>query len=485
MTAAGRRRSTSAASTAEWIPPEMVRRLAHHVVDGYRTDRTITDVVDTTELWFVPVANPDGYDFTFTPATGCGWNLRDNDGDGRITANDGVDLNRNFPTKWGYDDEGRRLGFGSDTYGDPVPLGARDAGARPADGASASSSSSTTTPPQRTCCTAPLAGGHTDARRRLVRDSWATPRRPRCPATTRVCRPTSTPPTASPTSTPTSRTARRVHHRDEHLPDRRRGRPDDEWDPAGCANILEFPDDEALVEAEFRKNLPFALSIAQSAANPAEPVTPSERQAPEFVVDSFDVSYGDPQTVAVVARRDQHNQRLEYQVNGGRTRRGHVREWKGGERYGDERDRYYAELRGGDGTRPGDSVEVWFTARRDGRRIESEHFTYTVASDTGADALILASEDYTGVNPTYPAGTAGRSTPTSTPPPSTPTASATPRGTSTPRVSRIRSACSATSTPWCGRRATTGWCRTPRTRSPTRSCSAPSPTSPSPSASST
>ena len=184
--------------------------------------------------------------------------------------------------------------------------------------------------------------------------------------------------------------------------------PADEWDPADCASILEFPDDEALVEAEFRKNLPFALSIAQSAADPADPVTVTGRQAPEFVVDSFDVSYGDPQTVAVVARRDQHNQRLEYRVNGGRTRRARVREWKGGERYGDERDRYYAEFRGEvTGTRPGDSVEVWFTARRDGRHVESEHFTYTVASDSGADALILASEDYTGVNPTYPAGTAG------------------------------------------------------------------------------
>jgi hypothetical protein len=51
----------------EWIPPEMVRRLAHHVVDGYRIDPALTDLVDTTELWFVPVANPDGYDFTFTP----------------------------------------------------------------------------------------------------------------------------------------------------------------------------------------------------------------------------------------------------------------------------------------------------------------------------------------------------------------------------------------------------------------------------------
>ena len=171
--------------------------------------------------------------------------------------------------------------------------------------------------------------------------------------------------------------------------------------------VLEFPDDEALVEAEFRKNLPFALSVARSAADPADPVTATGRQAPEFVVDGFDVSYGDPQTVAVVARRDQHNQRLEYRVNGGRTQRASVGEWKGGERYGDELDRYYAELRGKvTGTRPGDSVEVWFTARRDGRPVESEHFTYTVVSDTGADALILASEDYTGVNPAYPAGTA-------------------------------------------------------------------------------
>jgi murein tripeptide amidase MpaA len=84
----------------EWIPPEMVRRLAHLVVDGYSVDPALTELVDTTELWLVPVANPDGYDFTFTPGNRL-WrkNLRDNDGDGRITANDGVDVNRNYPTK--------------------------------------------------------------------------------------------------------------------------------------------------------------------------------------------------------------------------------------------------------------------------------------------------------------------------------------------------------------------------------------------------
>ena len=55
--------------------------------------------------------------------------------------------------------------------------------------------------------------------------------------------------------------------------------------------------------------------------------------------------------------------------------------------------------------------------------------------------------------PRTPPARRGRSTPRSTAPPSTPTASATPPGTSTPRVSRIRSACSATSTPWCGSRS--------------------------------
>ena len=49
----------------EWITPEMVRRLLDLYVTSYGTDERITDLVDDTELWFIPVANPDGYDFTF------------------------------------------------------------------------------------------------------------------------------------------------------------------------------------------------------------------------------------------------------------------------------------------------------------------------------------------------------------------------------------------------------------------------------------
>ncbi len=51
----------------EWLATETGRRLMHYFVDGYGTNPTVTDLINTRELWFVPVANPDGYDYTFTP----------------------------------------------------------------------------------------------------------------------------------------------------------------------------------------------------------------------------------------------------------------------------------------------------------------------------------------------------------------------------------------------------------------------------------
>ncbi len=395
----------------EWITPEMVRRLARHVIDGYRTDPMITDLIDTTELWFVPVANPDGYDYTFTPGNRL-WrkNLRDNDGDGRITANDGVDLNRNYPTKWGYDDEGSSPNGGSQAYRGTGPASEPETQALDRLMARVGFEF--------------LVNYHSASESVLYGTYWqvATPT-PDDALYEAIAGDNTTPavPGYGSGLSADLYTGNGILDEHAHLTYGTLGLlvemstcqtvsasdPTDTWEPAGCTNAFLFPDDEALIEAEFRKNVPFALATAQSAADPADPVTVTGRQPPEFVVDRFDVSYGDPQTVAVTARRDQHNQRLEYRVNGGRTQRAHVGEWKGGERYGDERDRYYAELRGKvTGTRPGDSVEVWFTARRDGRHVESEHFTYKVASDSNADALILASEDYTGVNPTYPAGTA-------------------------------------------------------------------------------
>ena len=183
--------------------------------------------------------------------------------------------------------------------------------------------------------------------------------------------------------------------------------PDDEWVAEDCGSGFEFPDDEDLIQAEFEKNIPFALAVAESAKDPDDPVSVVGRKAPDFEVDSFDVSYGDPQTVAVTAKRAIKQLQLNYKINNGKTKTASVSEWKGGETYGgDENDHYYAEFRGQvKGTRAGDKVKVWFSGeKKDGRHdddVESAAFTYTVKG-MGAKVLVIADEDYNGVNPSYP-----------------------------------------------------------------------------------
>jgi Zinc carboxypeptidase/Immune inhibitor A peptidase M6 len=401
----------SAQHAREWITPEMNRRLMHYFLDGYNSNRTVRKLVNTRELWFVPVANPDGYDWTFEPGQRL-WrkNLRDNNGDGEITPGDGVDLNRNFDYRWGYDNEGSSPDPGSETYRGPGPnsepetqgldrfarrvgfeffvnyhsaaelllygTGWQVATPTPDDvlyEAMAGDDANPAIPGYDPDISAELytTNGDTDT---YLQEKYGTlgftPEMSTCEA-------------ASDSN------------------------PDDEWEADDCGSGFEFPDDEALVQAEFEKNIPFALSVAKSADDPDDPDSAVGRRADDFRVDTFDVSYGDPQTVAVVAKRALRRLRLHYRIDGGRTRTADVSEWAGGERYGDENEDYYAEYRGTvRGADRGDRVEVWFEAQKKGKGwIESERFTYRLARDTGDDVLILANEDYTGVNPTYPAGT--------------------------------------------------------------------------------
>jgi hypothetical protein len=395
----------------EWITPEMNRRLLHHVIDHYATDRAIRKLVDTTELWFLPVANPDGYDFTFTPGNRL-WrkNLRDNDGDGVITPGDGVDPNRNFSTKWGYDNEGSSPSPASETYRGPSP--ASEPETRALDGL------------LRRIRFTFMINYHSAAELLLYGVGWqvATPTPDDLLHVTmagddaRPAVPGYDPDISAELYTTNGETdehAHTVYDTIAFTPEMSTCQtasasdPDDAFDPADCASVFSFPDSEALVQAEFEKNIPFAIATGQSAADPANPVSVVGRTAPNFEVDAFTTSYGSPQTVAVTARRDLRRLALNWSVNGGRTRTAPVAEWKGGERYGGEGDTYYAEYRGVvRGTRPGDRVKVWFTGQpRRGRAVSSEAFSYTQARAPKADVLVLADEDYEGVNPTYPAGT--------------------------------------------------------------------------------
>ena len=61
------------------------------------------------------VANPDGYQYTFTNERLWRKNLRDNNGDGQTTVGDGVDPNRNWPAHFKYDEEGSSKIPSSDT----------------------------------------------------------------------------------------------------------------------------------------------------------------------------------------------------------------------------------------------------------------------------------------------------------------------------------------------------------------------------------
>ena len=402
----------SAQHAREWITPEMTRRLMHYVVDGYYEDKAIRRLLSETELWFVPVANPDGYDFTFQPGQRL-WrkNLRDNNGDGQIAPGDGVDPNRNFPTKWGYDNEGSSPSPTSETYRGPGP------GSEP-----------------ETQAIENLAGRvdfeflvnyHSAAELLLYGTGWqvSTPTpddviyealagddaRPAVPGydpdisaelyTTNGDTDTDlTERFGILGFTPEMATCEAASQVD----------PDDEWVDTDCGSGFEFPDDEGLVQAEFEKNIPFALSVAESADDPDDPDSSLGLNTPNFRVDSFDVSYGDPQTVAVTAKRALRDLEMSYRINGGRVRTVSAPEWAGGERYGDENDDYYAEYRGTvRNADEGDRVQVWFSARERRRgAVSSSRFTYTVESDTGSDVLVVANEDYTGVNPTYPPGTA-------------------------------------------------------------------------------
>jgi hypothetical protein len=92
-----------------------------HVLENYGVDPEITEIVDNTELWFIPILNPDGYEYNrqTDPGGGGMWrkNRRDN-GNGTF----GVDLNRNYDFKWGYDDIGSSPNTSSETYRGPAPF---------------------------------------------------------------------------------------------------------------------------------------------------------------------------------------------------------------------------------------------------------------------------------------------------------------------------------------------------------------------------
>jgi hypothetical protein len=388
----------------EWISVEVNRRLLHHVVDEYNDgDRDMRRLLRDTELWFVISANPDGYQFTFDHERLWRKNLRDNDGNGEVTLGDGVDPNRNFDEHFRYDDEGSSTSLASDTYRGPSAASEPETQAmqgliediEPRFMSNWHSFGEWILYPQG------WQVGTPDADNPIYTALGGTDAEPGIPGFD----PGISSDELYVTNGETTDFADVNGGTIAFTPELGEGTP-------GAGFV--FPDDEALVQAEFEKTLDFSLSLARSAADPDDPESPVGIETEPFYLDqaaidpengplsmfdfTFDVSYGDPQEVRVLAKRSLGRVTAKYRINGGRTRSASTSEWTGGERYGVGASEYYRVMSGVvRGTKPGDTVKVWFEAGRN----RSESFTYRAVSETGNRLLVLSAEDYTGASPVY------------------------------------------------------------------------------------
>ena len=389
----------------EWITPEVNRRLLHWYIERWRAnDKVVKGLLKDVELWFVLVHNPDGYEHTFDVERLWRKNLRDNDANGSINNNDGVDPNRNHAEHWRYDDEGSSSLFPSQTYRGPAP-----------------ESEPETQAMVRLFDKVPFKltiSYHSFGPLLLYPQGWQT---------------------LTPSADDPIYVALTGRDTDPAVPGFNPGVSADlyttngeftDWAHGvrgtlgwtteleqgcpGCGFV--FPDDEALVQAQFEKNLGFAVNVAKSAGDPDDPVSHIGLDTAGLYLDlskidpwktnwptsdlTVDVSYaGDSsQPVEVLAKRAVGAVTLRYSINGGAVQTAPTSESPDGERYGGNNayNTYYHYLRGEiPGLEVGDAVEYWFT----GGGEATEHVSFDVVEDSDdADVLILAAEDRTGAS---------------------------------------------------------------------------------------
>ena len=90
------------------------------LLSNYGKDPEATFLVDNREMYFVPIVNPDGYEYNYktNPSGGGMWRKnRRNNG-----SSYGVDLNRNWPTGWSAPYGGNSTNPSSTTYRGTAPL---------------------------------------------------------------------------------------------------------------------------------------------------------------------------------------------------------------------------------------------------------------------------------------------------------------------------------------------------------------------------
>jgi len=106
----------SAHHAREIITPEITITLIKNIIDGYnRGDAKYRYFVDKRQIWIIPFGNPDGHNYVANKDGNWRKNRR------KFSTDYGVDLNRNFPYKWGFDNSGSSGSVSSLSYRGPSP----------------------------------------------------------------------------------------------------------------------------------------------------------------------------------------------------------------------------------------------------------------------------------------------------------------------------------------------------------------------------
>jgi hypothetical protein len=399
----------------EWIAGEVTRRLLEWYIKGWREEKPdAVNILNTTELWFVLVQNPDGYQYTFDVDRLWRKNLRDNDGVAGISSLDGVDDNRNFAEHFNYDDEGSGTITSDETYRGPFAFSEPETRAirdlmsaiHPEFHITYHSFGELLLYPFGFQVNTPSADDP-------IYVAWAgTDKKPAVQGYNPGVG-------ADLYTTNGEQTdyAAAIQGSLAITPELGEGNQN---------SGFEFPDSEGEIQHEFLINKDFAVAAARSATDPDNPVSPVNIKTQPFYLDmgkidpqksfnpmsdfTFAHSYnGDEQPVQVLARRDLDNDgdqdavTLNYSINGGATQTASTDEWDGGDRYGGPGDTYYRIVRGNvTGAPLNSNVKVWFT----GAGKTSNSFTFHVDETNANQVLILADTDYTGPSnfPPYAVG---------------------------------------------------------------------------------
>jgi zinc carboxypeptidase/Big-like domain-containing protein len=435
----------------EWVAAEQGRRLPVWFAE-HKNDPKIKEILGKTELWFMPIQNIDGYDFTFTCGLGADqvpcdyrnppagksanrfWRktIRDNNNNGIYgDSQDGVDPNRNYPAKRAIDEEGASNNIASGTYRGPYPLS--EAGNLAVDRL------------QRRVKFYGNINYHTDGQLLLTPVSYTTDYAP--PDSTIFAAMTGTDGDSAVFPYQPQRSSDLYESNGDTIDNGYLNYGIIGWTPemdtcetggdvVGCPGFS-FPDVEAKMKAVFDKNLAFALNTANSLLELDRPknydndpnhyqIKPTE----DIQVNRFDVSYGGEQQVEAIVRKTlgPSDIRVSLTTPGNiPTKRNVTKVWPmetapAGERYGEVPGYYFERRRAtigefpavGNPAQPATYSPPRYAAAGDLLNVRvlagglQKEFNYRVESST-IDAskkrvLIVAAEDYKGVSPNVKPG---------------------------------------------------------------------------------